>query len=143
MSHPDSLSQWERTVSTHLPHLSRPQARVLAAWSFGMVLAKSCGITSVVAILAPLLKESESTLRQRLREWSYPSKRKKGTHRQALEVSQCFAPLLGFELVGSWRASPGVSDGCEYPLRPLHRAGDQCALSWLRHPGGLEKRAQQ
>jgi len=100
MSHPDSLSQWERTVSTHLPHLSRPQARVLAAWSFGMVLAKSCGITSVVAILAPLLKESESTVRQRLREWSYPSKRKKGTHRQALEVSQCFAPLLGWVL--SW-----------------------------------------
>src|SRR5436189_1499521 len=100
MSHPDSLSQWERTVSTHLPHLSRPQARVLAAWSFGMVLAKSCGITSVVAILAPLLKQSESTVRQRLREWCYPSKRKKGMHRQALEVSQCFAPLLGWVL--SW-----------------------------------------
>jgi hypothetical protein len=65
-----------------------------------MVLAKSCGITSVVAMLAPLLVQSESTVRQRLREWSYPSKRKKGTHRQAVEVSQCFAPLLGW--VMSW-----------------------------------------
>jgi hypothetical protein len=100
MSCSEALSQWERTVSTHLPHLSRPQARVLAAWSFGMVLAKSCGITSVVGILAPLLKQSESTVRQRLREWCYPSKHKKGTHRQALEVSQCFAPLLGWVL--SW-----------------------------------------
>ena len=100
MSYPEALSQWETMVSTHLPHLSRPQARVLALWSYGMVLAKSCGITSVVAILAPLLKQSESTLRQRLREWCYPSKQKKGTHRQALEVSSCFAPLLGWVL--SW-----------------------------------------
>ena len=100
MSCPEALSQWETLVSTHLPHLSRPQARVLALWSYGMVLAKSCGITSVVAILAPLLKQSESTLRQRLREWCDPSEQKKGTHRQALEVSSCFAPLLGWVL--SW-----------------------------------------
>jgi len=65
-----------------------------------MVLAKSCGIISVVAMLAPVLVQSESTVRQRLREWSYPSKRNKGTHRQAVEVSQCFAPLLGWVL--SW-----------------------------------------
>jgi hypothetical protein len=65
-----------------------------------MVLAKSCGITSVVAILAPLFKQSESTVKQRLREWCYPIKHKKGTQRQALEVSQCFAPLLGWVL--SW-----------------------------------------
>lgn len=100
MSCPSALSQWETQVSTHLPHLSRPQARVLAAWSYGMVLAKSCGITSVVAILAPLLKQSESSGRQRLREWCYPSEHKKGSHRQALEVSRCFAPLLGWVL--SW-----------------------------------------
>jgi len=55
MSQLDTLSQWEKTVSTHLPHLSRPQAYVLALWSYGMVLAKSCGITSVAALLADLL----------------------------------------------------------------------------------------
>ena len=145
MSHPESLSQWETLVSTHLPHLSRPQARVLALWSYGMVLAKSCGITSVVAILAPLLKQSESTLRQRLREWCYPREHKKGTQRQALEVSSCFAPLLGWVL--SWW-DPGehrlalAMDG-SHALRSLHGAGDQCALSRLRYPGGLENRAQQ
>src|SRR5258708_2681890 len=100
MSHPDSLSQWEHTVSMYLPRLSRPQARVLAYWSYGMVLAKSCGISSVVALLSPLLLQSEATLRQRLREWSYPAEAKKGVHRQALEVSGCFAPLLGWVL--SW-----------------------------------------
>ena len=45
MSHPEPLSQWIETVSTMLPKLSRPQAKVLAYWSYGMVLARSCGIT--------------------------------------------------------------------------------------------------
>ena len=49
MSSREALSQWEQTVSTSLPHLSKPQAAVLAMWSYGMVLAKSCGITSVAA----------------------------------------------------------------------------------------------
>ena len=100
MSCTSTLSQWEETVSTYLPHLTRPQARVLAYWSYGMVLAKSCGLTSVVAILAPLLRQPESTLRQRLREWCYPQAHKKGTQRQELEVRSCFAPLLGWVL--SW-----------------------------------------
>lgn len=34
------------------PHSSRPQATVLALWSYGMVLAKACGITWVSAALA-------------------------------------------------------------------------------------------
>jgi hypothetical protein len=98
MSHPDSLSQWERTVSTYLPHLSRPQAGVLALWSYGMVLAKSCGITSVVARLSKLVSSSESTLRQRLREWCYDATDKKGEQRQAVEVSTCFGSLLRWVL---------------------------------------------
>jgi hypothetical protein len=44
------------TVSTMLPKLSRPQVKVLAYWSFGMVLAKSCGITLVCAALGMSLK---------------------------------------------------------------------------------------
>ena len=65
-----------------------------------MVLAKSCGISSVVGLLAPLLKQSEATLRQRLREWCYDKADKKGAHRLDLEVRSCFAPLLGWVL--SW-----------------------------------------
>jgi len=144
MSCREPVSQWESMVSTHLPHLSRPQARVLAWWSYGMVLAKSCGRTRVVAILAPLLKQSESTMRQRLREWCDPSKQKKGTHRQALEVNLCFAPLLRWVLscwdLGEHRLALAM-DG-SHALRSLHGTSDQCALSWLRHPGGLENRVQ-
>lgn len=94
MAHAVPISQWSRTVSKHLPHLSHAHAHVLALWSYGMVLAHSCGITSVVALLAPLLGTSESTLRQRLREWCYDAQDKRGTHRQAIEVWVCFAPLL-------------------------------------------------
>ncbi len=100
MSHVDTVSQWERTVSTYLPHLSRPQAHVLALWSYGMVLAKSCGITSVAALLADLLGPSFSTMRQRLREWCYDAADKKGQQRQDVDVTLCFAPLLGWVL--SW-----------------------------------------
>ncbi len=100
MSHPESLSQWIETVSTAFPQLSRPQAKVLAYWSFGMVLAKSCGITLVCAALALQLGCSEASLLQRLREWCYGAKDKKGDKRRELDVSTCFAPLLQWIL--SW-----------------------------------------
>ena len=100
MSQLDTLSQWETTVSRYMPHLSRPQAYVLALWSYGMVLAKSCGITSVAALLAKLLDVSYSTMRQRLREWCYDAEDKKGEKRQEVDVTLCFAPLLSWVL--SW-----------------------------------------
>jgi Transposase DDE domain len=98
VSRPAGLSQWETTVSTHLPTLSPAQATVLALWSFGMVLARSCGITSVTALLAPLLDAQENTVRQRLREWCYDAQDKRGTKRQDLDVTTCFAPLLRWVL---------------------------------------------
>jgi hypothetical protein len=94
MSSPDPLSEWSQTVSTAFPHLSRPQATVLALWSYGMVLAKSCGITLVAATLALQLGCKEASLVQRLREWCYAAPDKKGTHRRELDVRLCFAPLL-------------------------------------------------
>src|SRR5229473_341725 len=94
MSHPDPLSQWIETVSTMLPKLSRPQAKVLAYWSYGMVLAKSCGITLVCAALALQVDSSEQSLLQRLREWCYNAADKKGEKRCELDVSTCFGPLL-------------------------------------------------
>jgi hypothetical protein len=98
VSRHDGLSQWTTTVSTHLPLLSPAQAAVLALWSYGMVLARSCGITSVAAVLAPLLGAKENTLRQRLREWCYEAKDKRGPKRTALDVTTCFAPLLRWVL---------------------------------------------
>ena len=98
MSRPAGLSQWETTVSTHLPTLSPAQATVLALWSFGMVLARSCGITSVAALLAPLLDAPDNTIRQRLREWCCDAHDKRGPKRQDLDVTTCFAPLLRWVL---------------------------------------------
>ena len=94
----ERVSQWTQTVSSHLPHLSRPQAGVLALWSLGMVLARSCGLSQVSVLLALLLGQPEETLRQRLREWYYPAPDKAGKKRRTLEVDTCFAPLLRWVL---------------------------------------------
>src|SRR5258708_31281170 len=94
MSHPDPLSQWIETVSTMLPKLSRPQAKVLAYWSYGMVLARACGITVVGAALALQVDSSEQSLLQRLREWCYTADDKKAQQRRALDASTCSGPLL-------------------------------------------------
>ena len=60
----------------------------------GWCLPASCGITSVAALLAELLGSSFSTLRQQLREWCYDAKDKKGEHRQEVDITLCFGPLL-------------------------------------------------
>ena len=86
-----------------MPHLSKPQAVVLALWSFGMVMSKSCGLTSVSTFIANLLNQKENTVRQRLREWYQNDEAKKGTQRVELDVSRCFVPLVRWVL--SWWAS--------------------------------------
>ncbi len=94
MSRQAGLYQWVVTVATQLPHLSQPQATVLALWSFGIVMVGSCGCTTVAAFLATLLGQKENTLRQRLREWYWEAEAKQGPQRQSLAVQPCFAPLL-------------------------------------------------
>lgn len=83
-----------------MPHLSVPQATVLALWSFGMILAKSCGLTTVSSSLALLMGAKENSVRQRLREWSYAKEHKRGEGRCEVEVSHSFVPLLRWIL--SW-----------------------------------------
>ncbi len=63
MTSSERVSQWRAQVSRHLPHLSRPQASVLALWSLGMVLSGSCGLSQVSVFLALLLGQREETLR--------------------------------------------------------------------------------
>lgn len=83
-----------------MPHLSAPQATVLALWSFGMVISHSCGLTSVSSCLALLLETKENSVRQRLREWYYAKEDKRGKGRREVEVSNSFVPLLRWIL--SW-----------------------------------------
>jgi len=101
MSPQNGLLQWTQEVSTHMPHLSRPQAVVLALWSYGIVMTHCCGITTVAAFLCLLRGEQFETVRQRLREWCYEAKDKRGSQRQAVAVEGCFAPLLRW-IVSYW-----------------------------------------
>jgi hypothetical protein len=89
------FDQWLTTLMQHLPHLSKPQATVLALWSFGMVLARSCALSAVSSLLAEGMQRSEPTVRQRLRAWYYDVPRKLGAKRQALHVETCCPVLLG------------------------------------------------
>ena len=94
------VTEWSTIIRTHLPHLTKPQATVLAMWSLGMVLARSCALTAVSAFLAPWLGRKENTVRQQLREFCYEAAAKRGTARCALRVETCFLPLLAW--VVSW-----------------------------------------
>ena len=94
------VTEWTQIIQAHMPHLSKPQATVLALWSLGMVLARSCALTAVSGFLAPWLGRKENTVRQQLREFCYEAAAKRGTGRCALRVETCFVPLLAW--VVSW-----------------------------------------
>src|SRR5262249_47840775 len=96
MSSWEGVSSWIATVSTHLPRLSPPQARVLALWSSGAVLAHNAGLTTVAALLAELVGQRENTVRQRVREWCYEAADKRASQRRTVEVEACFAGMLGW-----------------------------------------------
>lgn len=98
MSRPTGLYQWVSTVTTHLPQLSKPQAFVLATWSFAVVMLGACGRSSAASFLAPLLDKKENAVRQQLREWYCAAADKKGPQRDELNVQACFLPLLNWIL---------------------------------------------
>jgi hypothetical protein len=92
--------QWTSTVTTHFPQLSKPQVTVLALWSLGRVVARSCALSAVSTLLASWLERKPNTLRQQLREFCYEAAAKRGVKRQEVSVETCFAPLLAWGL--SW-----------------------------------------
>jgi hypothetical protein len=92
--------QWTEVITKHMPQLSKSQAAVLALWSLGMVLARSCALTAVSGFLAKGLERKPNTVRQQLREFCYEAQAKRGGPRQELRVESCFAPLLTWVL--SW-----------------------------------------
>jgi hypothetical protein len=101
MSCQRAVYQWTEIVTTHLPHLSCPQAVVLALWSVGMVLARSCALSAVATLLGVGLERKAGSVRQQLREFCYEAAAKRGEKRQAVDVRSCFAPLLAWVL-GWW-----------------------------------------
>ncbi len=104
MSRHDPLSEWTTCVSTNLPHLTVPQARRLAWWSFGIAHTRSCGRLTVATFLALLLHAKVANLEQRLYEWCLDASAKAGTQRQSLDVTACFVPLLSW-IVRVWQGT--------------------------------------
>jgi hypothetical protein len=100
MARRDPVYQWTDEVTTRLPHLSPSQAAVLALWSLGMVLARSCALTAVALVLAAWQRRKANTVRQQLREFCYEAAAKRGAPRRDLRVEPCFAPLLRWVLAG-------------------------------------------
>ncbi len=148
MSHPDPLSQWIETVSTMLPKLSRPQAKVLAYWSYGMVLAKSCGITLVCAALALQVDSSEKRRLATLARMVLLCRRQKRgeASRTGREHVFCTVVAVDSGMVARRSATTGAGLGCD----DLEETRDACCASaWcieavlFQWPGkwwGLSKR---
>ena len=129
------VTAWTTIIQTHLPHLTKPQATVLALWSLGMVLARSWALTAVSAFLATWLGRKEQTVRQPWREFCYEATAKRGAARCARAVEPCVVPLRAW-VVGQWEGTPlalaldattlgarftvlalsGVSRGCAMPV---------------------------
>jgi hypothetical protein len=101
MSRQGGLSEWTTELSNRMPHLTKPQAVVLAMWSYGIALTRSCGRRTVAVFLALLLEQKTGTVEQRLREWCYDAKDKQGKKRRDLDVATCFVPLLSW-IVSLW-----------------------------------------
>lgn len=96
-----ALNQWTREIAGAFPALSSTQAAGLATWSFGMVLARSCALSTVAFFLAKLFTTGFHTVRQRLREFYQEADAKKGAKRRDWPVTSCFGPLLRW-LLREW-----------------------------------------
>ncbi|MBV8431210.1 MAG: transposase [Solirubrobacterales bacterium] len=94
------LYAWIDQVVDAFPNLSRPQATVLALYSFGMILARRCGLNRVAIALVPLLGRTFAAVRSWLQEFYQEADAKSGTSRRALDITTCFAPLLDWVLKG-------------------------------------------
>lgn len=103
MSHHKELCQWRGVVSRHLEKLSWNQAKVLAEYSYGMVMTQHGGLSRIANYLGQIQQAQENSVRQRLREWCYDAPDKRGRGRQEVEVAACFAGLLGW-VVSWWRS---------------------------------------
>ena len=109
MSCQSAVYQWTEVITKHMPQLSKPQAAVLALWSLGMVLARSCALTAVSLFLAQGLERKPNTVRQQLREFCYEAQAKRGGPRQEVPVESCFAPLWAWISVVSANSCSGSS----------------------------------
>src|SRR4051794_13878301 len=98
MSHHKGVCQWTGIVSRRLPNLSWSQAKVLGEYSYGMVMTRRSGLSSIAHFVGELKREKYNSVRQRLREWCYDAPDKQGPGRQEVDVTGCFEALLAWIL---------------------------------------------
>ena len=98
---PRECYQMQKTIETHLPHLSQPQLTGLVLWVCGAILAGSACQNAVASALSPW--RNWNNLRQYLREWLYDGSDRTSPCQTELDVSLCFAPLLRWVLTW-WRS---------------------------------------
>ncbi len=147
MSRQDALSEWTTTVSTNLPQLTKPQASVLALWSFGIAFTRCCGRGTVATFLALLRDQKVATIEQRLYEWCLDAPDKAGTKRTALDVTPCFGALLAW-IVRLWTSPQlaltvdATSLGDRFVVLAVSVVYRGCAIpvAWTILPAG-QKRA--
>lgn len=102
------LDEWTKIIAQNLSHLSKPQAVVLAMISLGMIAAQSCALSAISAKLAISLKIKYNNIRQRVREFCYDAKDKKGTKKKGekrtqIDVQTCFDSLVRW-IVSLWQS---------------------------------------
>ena len=93
---PKECYQMQKTIETHLPHLSQAQLTGLALWVCGAILAGSACQNAVASALSA--KGNWNSLRQYLREWLYDGSDRTSPCQTQLDVTLCFAPLLRWVL---------------------------------------------
>lgn len=96
MRYPDEWYQLADEVETAFPGLRPSQQRGLTWWVYGTILAHSACQTAVILALARF--GAWHAWRQVLREWLYDGTDKAAPCQTQVDVTVCFAPLLGWVL---------------------------------------------
>ena len=113
-SRPQAYQEWLRVVIKQMSHLSKPQAVVLAMWSFAIAMTHVCGLSTVTVFLAEILEQPENTVKERLRQWYLDGGEKKGKKRSLSRGRTELCPFvkLALELVVIFGKKFGLGSGC-------------------------------
>lgn len=95
-----SIALFQKRVGEMLPSLSKAEAKVLGLLSYGIVMLDGCGMSRLSHGLAKIEHVPAQRLRQRLREFYYEARAKRGKKRREVKVEGCFADLLRCVLRG-------------------------------------------
>ena len=102
MSRPLQLTSWQDHLARRFPELPAPVVAVLALYSFGMILAKVSGLSTVALFLSWHLGRPYLAVRKRLSEFYKEAPAKSGVNqgikRKDFDAAGCFGPLLRWVL---------------------------------------------